>query len=160
MNDSHPPPSIPWASRRLRLLRVFLLGVLASLTGCGLPLPLTDGATRLAEEIGYAAKRLRHSPSTSIEIEHSPYPFPEGVKGRYEIRFQESLHHPGSGGSLLVSDLDSRGHKLHGYNWSTTYHLNYVRVPGKLSIRKQAGEATVVVLERRPDGAIEVTALR
>jgi hypothetical protein len=134
-----------------------LLALLACLSGCCL---MTDGATRLAGEIGDASERLRHSSAASLEMKHRPFPWPDGVKGPYEIVLRRSLEHPRSSGALLVGDLDSRGYKNWGYNWSTTYHLNFVRVPRELSIRKKAGETTIVVLERRADGAVEVTDLR
>ena len=129
---------------------------LACLSGCGL---MTDGATRLAGKIGGASERLRHDSAASFEMKHRPFPWPDGVKGPYEIVLQRSLEHPRSGGALLVGDLDSRGYKNRGYNWATTYHLRHVRVPRELSIRKKAGETTIVVLERRADGAVEVTRL-
>lgn len=137
---------------------LLLLAALVCLPGCGLP--LTDGATRLASEIGNAAEKLQQSHATSLEMKHRPVSFPEGVTGRYEIVLQASLDHPRSGGALLVGDLDSHNYQNWGYNWSTTSHLNYVRVPRELRIRKNAGEVTVVVLELRSDGAVEVTDLR
>ena len=139
-------------------LPFLLLAALAGLSCCGLP--LTDGATRLAGEIRGAAKRLRDSSENRLEMKHRPLSWPDGVKGRYEIVFQASLDHPRSGGSLLVGDLDSSGYRKWGYNWSTTYHLNFVRVPRELRIRKNAGEAVVVVLERRADGTVDVTDLK
>ena len=138
-------------------LFALLLSPLACLSGCCL---ITDGATRLAGEIGNASQRLQHSAATTLEMKHQPSPWPDGVKGPYEIVLQRSLEHPRSGGALLVGDLDSKGYKNLGYNWGTTYHLRFVRVPRELSIRKKAGETTTVLLERRADGAINVTDLR
>jgi len=123
-------------------------------------IPFTDGATRLAGEIGNSVARLHQSSAPSLEMKHRPKPIPYGVKGRYEIVMQSSLGSPGTCGSLLVGDLDSHNYQNWGYNWATTSHLNYVRVPRELRIRKNAGEVTVVVLERRVDGSVEVTDLR
>ena len=128
------------------------------LSACGLP--FTDGATRLASDIGDASQQLRQTPQSSLELTHRPLSRPEGVTGPYEIELQSSADFPRSGGSLLVSDLDSPGHPKWGYNWSTTWHLRHVQVPKPLTIRKQAGESTVLVLDRRADGSVEVTALR
>ncbi len=128
------------------------------LSACGPP--LTDGATRLAGEIGDASQQLRQNPRSSLELNHRPLSRPEGVTGAYEIVLQSSADFPRSGGSLLVGDLDSPNYKRWGYNWSTTWHLRHVRVPRELSIRKQAGQTTEVVLDRRADGSVEVTALR
>jgi len=128
------------------------------LSACGLP--FTDGATRLASDIGDASQQLRQSPQSSLELSHRPLSRPEGVTGSYEIELQSSADFPRSCGSLLVSDLDSPGYRKWGYNWSTTWHLRHVHVPKPLVIRKQAGESTVLVLDRRADGSVEVTALR
>lgn len=143
----------------LRLCRLALPAALALLlSACGLP--LTDGATRLASDIGDAAQQLRKSPQSSLELSHRPLSRPEGVTGPYEIVLQSSADFPRSGGSLLVSNLDSPGYRKWGYNWSTTSHLNHVEVPKPLAIRKPAGQSTVLVLDRRADGTVEVTALR
>lgn len=129
------------------------------LGGCGPP--LTDGATRLAGDLGCAAKKLhRDTTQSSLEVEHHPVAIPDGIKGRYEVVFQASLDHPRAGGSLLVGDLDSPNYQKWGYNWSTTSHLNHVRVPNELRIQKNAGDSLVVVLERRKDGLIDVTKLK
>lgn len=45
-----------------------------------------------------------------------------------------------------------------GYSYSTTYHLNAVRVPQELSAVKKAGESVSVTFRKR-DGAIEVVGL-
>jgi hypothetical protein len=145
-------------SLRQLFARIALLLAVACLSGCGLP--LTDGATRLAGDIGDAAKKLRESRAPRIEIQHKPIARPEGVKGRYEVVMQPSLNHPRSGGSLLVRDLDSPEYKNHGYNWSTSSHLNFVRVPRELRVTKSAGEPIVIVLERGPDGTVDATGLR
>lgn len=128
------------------------------LSACGPP--LTDGATRLASDIGKTARQLRQSPQATLELTHRPLSRPEGVKGPYEIVLQSSADFPRSGGSLLVSDLDSPGYRRWGYNWSTTSHLRHVEIPKPLAIRKPSGASTVLVLDRRADGTIEVTALR
>ena len=64
------------------------------------------------------------------------------------------------GGADFLKEHLSRDYKNHGYNWGTTYHLNYVRVPRELSVSKNAGESVVIVLERGPDGKVDVTGLR
>jgi hypothetical protein len=138
-------------------LKLGLLLACFAVSGCSLF--LTDGATRLAGEIGRAADQLRQSSATSLETQHRPVRFPDGVKGRYEIILQASINRP-RGGALLVGDLDSRGYQNWGYNWGTTFHLRQVRVPVELSIRKDAHQTTTIVLTRAPDGVIEVTALR
>lgn len=139
--------------------RLTVLALLTSLLGsCGLP--LTDAATRLAGDIETGAQRLRQSPARQLEIYHIPAAFPEGVSGRYEVTLQESLHHPRRGGSLLVGNLESYTYSLRGYNWSTSAHLNEVRVPRELHVVKPAGAPLWVLLERGPRGSIDVVGLR
>lgn len=117
-------------------------------------MPLTDGATRLAGDINAGAKKLRASDAPRLEIEHQPLSVPEGVKGAYEVGLNSSLDHPKSGGALFINELNSRR------GWGTTYHLNQVRVPRALRINKQEGESVILVLERAPDGQIDVVDIR
>ena len=84
---------------------------------------------------------------------------PDGVKGPYEIMLQHSLEHPNKGGTLVVADVDDKGSWVQGSIWSTSYHLNFVRVPRELLIRKAIHVPTVVVLHKVGD-AVEVEALR
>lgn len=126
------------------------------LGGCGL---LSDGATRLSRDLGKAADSLSQVPASKQEVVHRPARAPYGIRGRYEILMQAS-HSAGSGGCLAVSDLDSPEYQKWGYNWSTTFHRRFVRVPRELRIRKEAGEAAVITLERSVDGAVEVKAMR
>ena len=124
-------------------LRMAATAVLPLLPGCQV---LTDGATRLAFDLEANSSALRRSGSDARSFTHQPVRWPDGVTGDYEVVLQESLHHPGAGGSLLVGDLGSRNYSNWGYNWSTTYHLHFVRVPKPLSIRKAKGELVTVDL--------------
>jgi hypothetical protein len=143
-------------SLRALLARVGLLLAFACLSGCGMP--VTDAATRLAFDINAGARKLRASTDSRLEIQHKPVSIPDGVKGRYEVGLQSSLErsldHPTKGGTLFVRDLTSRD------AWTTTCHLNYVRVPRELNITKNAGESVNIVLERVGDGKIDVTGVR
>jgi hypothetical protein len=67
------------------------------------------------------------------------------------VTFQESLHHPQSGGSLLVGCKGESNFNALGYSYSTTYHLNAVRVPVELSAEKNAGAAVRVTLRKGPN---------
>lgn len=126
------------------------------LSGCFL---LTDGATRLAGALGDEAGKLRASQQQQLEFNFLPDGRPDGVRGRYEVVLQASLDHPTSGGALLVGDLDSAAYQRYGYNWSTTSHLNHVRVPATLTIQKPAGTPTTFVL-RKSGAVIDVIELR
>ena len=118
----------------------------------------TDGAIRLAYDLEAGARTLRGSNQESLEVTHKPRSFPDGVKGPYQIELQESLKHPAEGGSLLVGNLESHNFGNWGYNWSTTYHLNFVRVPKRLIIRKAKAEPTILLLQKA-GGPIDVVSI-
>jgi hypothetical protein len=129
---------------------------LLALSGCHL---LTDGATRLAYDVESASRTLRRSDAKELAFTHRPVAWPEGVTGPYEVVVGESPDSMASGSSLLVGDLNSRNYGLWGYNWSTSYHLNFVRVPRTLRIRKSAGAPLGVQL-RKNGPHIEVISLQ
>lgn len=64
---------------------------------------------------------------------------------------QESLQHPNSGGSLLIGCKGERNFQDFGYSYSTTSHLNAVRVPKELSADKKAGSPLRVTLRKQGD---------
>jgi hypothetical protein len=138
------------------LARAVCLLVSLLLSSCVL---FTDGATRLAYDLEAGARKLRGSNQESLEVTHKPRSFPDGVKGPYQIELQESLKHPAEGGSLLVSDLESHNFGNWGYNWSTTYHLNFVRVPKHLIIRKTKDEPAILLLQKAGN-SIDVVSIR
>lgn len=129
-----------------------LVACWAAAGGCGF---MTDAATRLANDVVREAGELRGSDQTERTFEHVPVASPEGCDGAYNVEFQESLHHPQGGGSLVVGCKGSENSGRHGYSYSTTYHLNAVRVPVALSVEKATGEAVRITL-RKNGGAIEL----
>lgn len=112
--------------------------------GCGLG---TDAATRLAYDLVENAEQLRQE-GQELTFIHKPSSWPEGCKSGYTIELQDSLHRSGAGGSLLVGCKGESNFREFGYSYSTTYHLNAVRVPVALSVDKQAGEALQVTLAK------------
>jgi hypothetical protein len=137
------------------LAGLLTLPVALLLAGCVL---LKDGATRLAFQIEDAATKMRRSNLEHLVIKHTPSALPAGPSGAYEIVLQSSLDRPRTGGALCVNDLGSQNFKNLGYNWATTYHLNFVQVPREMSVRKKAGEAAVLVLHKKGD-LIEIESL-
>lgn len=134
----------------------FCLIISSLLAGCFM---ITDGATRLAYDIESGASKLHNSNQERIEVVHRPRSTPDGVRGPYEIMLQYSLEHPKKGGTLVVAGLDDQGSRVQGSVWTTSYHLNFVRVPQDLVIRKAKHAPTVIVLHKVGD-AIEVESLR
>jgi hypothetical protein len=139
-----------------RLRHTSAATALLSLSGCHL---LTDGATRLAYNVESASRTLRQSDARELAFTHRPASWPEGVTGPYEVIVKESPDSLASGSSILVGDLSSRNYGLWGYNWSTSYHRNFVRVPHTLRIRKPAGTPLGVHL-RKNGPHIEVISLQ
>jgi hypothetical protein len=127
-----------------------------SLSGCQL---LTDGATRLAYDVESASRTLRRSEAKALSLTHRPISWPGGVTGPYQVVVEESPDSLASGSSILVGDLNSRNYGLWGYNWSTSYHRNFVRVPHTLRIRKPAGAPLGVRLHKNGP-RIEVISLQ
>ena len=126
------------------------------LTGCFL---ITDRATRLAYDIEGGANKLRDSKQERLEIVHRPWLMPDGINGPYEILLQYSLKNPMEGGTLVAAALGEDGTWAKGEISTTSYHLNFVRVPQELVIRKPKGASTVVVLHKVVN-VIEVETLR
>jgi hypothetical protein len=133
---------------------VSFVGFVAA-AGCA----FTDAATRLGNEVVQNAASLRAESRSERTFTHRPRSWPEGCSADYSVTFEESLHHPASGGALLVGCKGELYSKALRYTYRTTYHLNAVRVPHTLSIEKRSGSTLEVTL-RKQDDAIEVAALR
>jgi hypothetical protein len=139
----------------LRAAAAFALACAVSVPGCAW---MTDAATRLAEDIVQSAGTLRRGSVIERTLVHHPKVWPYGCRAGYTITLQESLHHPSSGGSLLIGCQGDATFAAHGYSYSTSYHLTAVRVPHELSVAKQAGESVEVTLRKRGE-AIELVGL-
>lgn len=146
------------SDERRRIHRSFwLVGLLGLVVGgCVL---FTDAATRLGHDVVENAASLRADSLSERTFTHVPRSWPGGCDADYAVTFQESLHHPATGGSLLVGCKGESNFHTLGYSYATTYHLNAVRVPHTLSVEKRGGSALDVTL-RKQGAAIEVTALR
>jgi hypothetical protein len=125
--------------------RTVLTALGIALAACVL---MTDAATRLAEDIVQNAALLRREPATERTFRHHPRSWPSGCDAGYTVTFQESLHHPNSGGSLLFGCKGESNFLALGYSYSTTYHLNAVRVPQEISADKEAGAALDLTLRK------------
>lgn len=124
------------------------------LSGCFV---FTDGATRLAGDLRSGAADLRSSPLQTLEVEHRPSSLPDGVDGPYRILLLATTD-PTRSRALVVEEVEAKpGRRARG--WATTYHANFVRVPKALSIQKEKGEPTILVLRKVGD-VIEVESVR
>jgi len=109
---------------------------------------ITDAATRLANDIRATAGQLNGRPAgTRDTVVHQPRSWPEGCPARYEVTLQASRPSSPSCGSLLVGCVGSANHQALGYDYSTTYHCNFVSVPHELKARYDPGARATIVLE-------------
>ena len=119
-----------------------------ALTGSACVL-ITDAATRLGQDLVENAALLQRESGAERMFSHQPRSWPAGCEGGYIVTLQESLHHPSSGGSLLIGCKGESNFLALGYSYSTTYHLNAVRVPKELSADKNAGAFLRVTLRKQ-----------
>jgi hypothetical protein len=139
-----------------RIILPPLLAAALLLSGCGWIFEtfVSDSATRFAFQLRDEAAALRKSGQTSRTFAHHPVAWPDGLTGDYRIEFV-GPEEPNDGrrGLMTAKSYD-------GPLWSsTTYHLNYVRVPKPLKAAHRKGEPTVVTLELK-EGVVLVTALK
>jgi len=115
---------------------------------------ISDSATRFAYQLRDEAAALRHSGEKTRTFEHRPKSWPDGPAGDYRIEFAGTLEQ--TDGQRMILTAKSYDGPLHS---TTTYHLNYVRVPLPLKIAHRKGEPTLVTLELR-DGTVYVTSMK
>ena len=150
------PFKIAFLASNSRRALLPLLIVTCLLSGCTkfFETFISDSATRLASQIRDEAAALRQSGEKSRTFTHVPASWPDGLAGDYRIEFTGPPEQTdGRRGLMTAKSYD-------GPLWSsTTYHLNFVRVPLPLKVAHRKGEPTLVTLELR-DGVVLVTALK
>jgi hypothetical protein len=92
------------------------------------------------------------------DIFASPALLAGGVLRRL-YRHLRAFKHPASGGSLLVGCKGEANFRSFGYSYSTTHHLNAVRVPEELSADKEFGAPLRVTL-RKQGATIDLVAIK
>jgi hypothetical protein len=136
-----------WKGRSIPL---FVLGS-TLLSGC------SDAGTRVAYDIESGVQRLPAGEGASITIEHVPRSWPEGCTGPYELDIERGTATPdGQGNFRIAPDAGGLRVRCDGGGGSTTYHLRFVDVPTPLSVKKQAGERTYLVVRREHGKALLV----
>lgn len=131
------------------LARVACLALVTLLVACSDF--LTDGATRIANEIESGAATLKGSTAASYSLKHVSKPSPEGCAGPYKLQLSERS-------SLVIWCKDSSGSKVVSSH-TTTYHLNFVDVPQTYKVDKSASEPSFIELEKQ-GGKIVVVGLK
>jgi hypothetical protein len=115
----------------------------------------SDAATRLAYQIRNEALLLRASGASTRTFAHQPRSWPEGVSGPYRIEIKSTRTDPYPGHRSIGV---ARNLTESPWYW-TSYHLNYVDVPGDVEAAHQKGEPTLVSLEMK-NGKVLLTALK
>jgi hypothetical protein len=115
----------------------------------------SDAATRLAFQIRNQSFLLRMSGQPARTFTHSPASWPSGVSNDYRIEITEGSRpaYPGQRSIGVARNLTEP-------TWyATSYHMNFVKVPGDLKVSHLKGEDTVVTLEKK-DGVVLLTGLK
>jgi len=123
----------------------FVLSLLMLLAGC------TDGATRIAYDIQSGTEKLQHSDDPAYVIQHIPEDHPEGCGDAYKVQFSKDS-------IIVIWCKDSKTGETTSSH-STTYHLNFVKVPESYILEKKHGEPILIELSKE-NGAIVVTNIR
>ena len=110
----------------------------------------TDAATRVAYDIEGGSKELGPANGSRATIRHQPKPTPEGCAGSYGLSIDKGTFSGPDKGWIEVVCAGGKS----GYN--TTYHLNFVDVPARFEIQKNAGETSIIELERIRGRAVVV----
>jgi hypothetical protein len=115
----------------------------------------SDAATRLAFQIRNQSFLLRISGQPARTFTHSPASWPSGVSNDYRIEITEGWK-PAYPGQRFIGVARN----LTEPTWfTTTYHMNFVKVPGDLKVSHLKGEDTLVTLEAK-NGKIFLTRLQ
>ena len=102
---------------------------------------LTDGATRVANDIREGSRALGSQEGSKYTIEHLPKSKPEGCSENYHLEFVK--------GSLIGIWCKSASTGQTTSSHVTTSHLNFVDLPKGYVVDKKAGEVTFIELERQ-----------
>jgi hypothetical protein len=115
----------------------------------------SDAATRLAFQIRNQSLLLRMSGQPARTFTHSPTSWPSGVPNDYRIEIKE-----GRNPAYLGQRVIGVARNLTEPTWfTTTYHMNFVKVPLDLKVSHLKGEDTLVTLEKK-DGVVLLTGLK
>ena len=119
------------------LLKTLLLVLLLGLGAC------SDEATRLAYDIESAALKLEASDKNSTEITHTPWAYPDGVKGDYKVSLYPTALVPHQ---REPESFKNRSLRIHRY--STSFHCRFVSVSEFLQVEKNADGPTYLLLQK------------
>ncbi|MFT3897355.1 MAG: hypothetical protein QM719_06620 [Thermomonas sp.] len=125
--------------------KTLALSLVLLLAGC------TDGATRIANDIQAGTEDFRHSDKQVEVIRHVPKESPDGCGDAYDVQFSKDS-------SLVIWCKDSKTGETTSSH-TTTYHLNFVKVPVSYRLLKNRGEPLLIELSKQ-NGDIVVSDVR
>jgi hypothetical protein len=138
----------PLAERRHSVL-VLLIALSFSTAAC--ERMTGDSASRMVTAVRDGADRLKRSGSDTMVLSVAARSWPGGCPDGYRVEWRADTDRlPGLG---VICASGTRG-------YATIDYRPFVRVPRLLNVTKDKGEPTTIALRKRPDGAIEVTALQ
>ena len=131
-------------SRKTIFVRgLLLVPVILSLSGCFLL--NGDGATRIAYRLESEVKQLGSADGQSHTFSYIPKGGYDDCSEAYDVQFSERS-------ALVVWCKDASGTTTSSH--TTTYHLNFVRVPKTWNVEKKPGEAMRITLTRQGSDAV------
>jgi hypothetical protein len=130
-------------TKRIGLTVLGLLGLLV-FSGCDISDLGTDGATRIANDIGNGASAVGPDEGATITINHKVKAWPEGCPGDYHVEFVQA---PGSTHSIVgiwckVGGVTKGSHV-------TSSQSRFVSLEKTFRFDKKAGETLFIVLKRK-----------
>jgi hypothetical protein len=94
----------------------------------------------------YGAEHLRHADAQTYVVRHVPEEDPDGCGGAYDIQLSKAS-------ALLIWCKDSKTGEVTSSH-TTTYHLNFVKVPKTYLLHKSAGDPTLIELSKEGGGVV------
>jgi hypothetical protein len=138
----------PLAERRHSVL-VLLIALSFSAAAC--ERVTGDSASRMVTAVRDGADRLKRSGSDTMVLSVAARSWPGGCPDGYRVEWRADTDR--LQGLGVICSSGTRG-------YATIDYRPFVRVPRLLNVTKDKGEPTTIALRKRPDGAIEVTALQ
>ncbi len=127
---------------------LLLIPVMLSLSGCFLL--NGDGATRIAYRLESEVKQLGSANGQSHTFSYIPKGGYDDCSEAYDVQFSERS-------ALVVWCKGAGGETVSSH--TTTYHLNFVKVPRTWNVEKRAGEPMRIELTRQGDDVV-ITGVR
>jgi hypothetical protein len=135
----------------VRRRSAIVLLIVLPLSGAACDRVTGDSATRLVSAVRDGADRLKRSHSDTMVLSVAARSWPGGCPDGYRVEWRADADRlPGLG---VICTTGTRG-------YATIDYRAFVKVPRALQVTKEKGEPATVALRKRPDGGVDVVALR